>query len=64
MRNAKECKSYLAGQWCYKMCMLRDPTTAHTALQSWNNVVTISNNVAIMLQCCVALKNVVANRLV
>ena len=37
---------------------------AHTAWQCWNNVVTIRNNVATMLQRCVALKIVVANRLV
>ena len=34
----------------------------NTALQCWNNVGTIRNNVAIMLQRCVALKIVVANR--
>ena len=34
------------------------------ALQCWNNVVTIQNHVATMLQHCVALKLVVANRLV
>ena len=34
-----------------------------TARQCWNNVVTIRNNVATMLQRCVALKMVVANRL-
>ena len=34
----------------------------NTALQCWNNVVTIRNNVATMLQRCVALKIVVANR--
>ena len=32
----------------------------NTALQCWNNVVTIRNNVAAMLQRCVALKIVVA----
>ena len=36
----------------------------HTALQCWNNVVTTRNNVATMLQRCVALKIVVANCLV
>ena len=35
----------------------------NTALQCWNNVVTIRNNVATMLQRCAALKIVVANRL-
>ena len=35
----------------------------NTALQCWNNV-TIQNNVATILQSCVALKIVVANRLV
>ena len=36
----------------------------NTALQCWNNVVTIRNlNVATMLQRCVARKIVVANRL-
>ena len=34
----------------------------NTALQCWNNVVTIRNNVATMLQRCVALKIVIANR--
>ena len=33
-------------------------------MQCWNNVVTIQNNVATMLQRCVALELVVANRLV
>ena len=36
----------------------------NTTLQYWNNVVTIRNIVATMLQLCVALKVVVANRLV
>ena len=36
----------------------------NTALQCWNNVVTIQNNVATMLQRCVMLKIVVVNRLV
>ena len=36
----------------------------NTALQCWNNVVTIQNNVASMLQRCVPLKIVVVNRLV
>ena len=36
----------------------------NTAFQCWNNVVTIRNNVATMLQRCVALKIVIANRLV
>ena len=35
-----------------------------TELQCWSNVVTIRNNVATMLQRCVALKIVVANSLV
>ena len=35
-----------------------------TALQCWNNVETIRNNVVTMLQRCVALEIVVANRLV
>ena len=33
----------------------------NTALQCWNNVVTIRNNIATTLQRCVALKIVVAN---
>jgi len=37
---------------------------ANTALQCWNNVGTIQNNVAPMLQRCVPLKIVVVNRLV
>ena len=36
----------------------------NTAEQCWNNVVTILNNVATMLQRCVALKIAVANPLV
>ena len=36
----------------------------NTALQCWNNVVTIRNNVATVLQRCVALKILIANRLV
>ena len=35
----------------------------NTALQCWNNVVTIRNNIATILQRCVALKMGVANRL-
>ena len=34
----------------------------NTALQCWNSVAAISNNVGTMLQRCVALKKVVANR--
>ena len=34
----------------------------NTALQCWNNFATIQNNVAAMLECCIALKIVVANR--
>ena len=41
-----------------------DDFERNTALQCWNNVVTIRNNVATMLQRCAALKIVVANRLV
>ena len=41
-----------------------DDFYCNTELQCWNNVVTIRNNVATMLQRCVALKIVVANRLV
>ena len=41
-----------------------DDFWGNTALQCWNNVVTIRNNVATMLQRCVALKIVAANRLV
>ena len=36
----------------------------NTALQCWNNVGTIQDNVAPMLQRCVPLKIVVVNRLV
>ena len=36
----------------------------NTSLQYWNNVVNIRNNVATMLQRCVVLKIVVANRFV
>ena len=41
-----------------------DDFHGNTALQCWNNVVTIRNNVATMLQRCVALKIIIANRLV
>ena len=41
-----------------------DDIHGNTTLQCWNNVVTIGNNVATMLQRCVVLKLVVANRLV
>ena len=41
-----------------------DDFQRNTALQGWNNVVTIRNNVATMFQGCVALKIVVANRFV
>ena len=41
-----------------------DDFSCNTALQYWNNVVIIRNNVATMSQRCVALKIVVANRLV
>ena len=48
--------------------MLHDTIRNHdfkrkTALQCWNNVVTIPNNIVTMLQRCVALTIVVANRL-
>ena len=39
-----------------------DDFCRNTAWQCWNNVVTIQNNVAPMLQRCVALKIVAANR--
>ena len=41
-----------------------DDFKRNRALQGWNKVVTIRNNVATTLQRCVALKVVVANRLV
>ena len=41
-----------------------DDLKRNTALQCWNNVGTIRNNVATMLQSFVALKIVVANRYV
>ena len=41
-----------------------DDFERNISLQCWNNVVTIRNNVAAMLQRCVGLKIVVANRLV
>ena len=41
-----------------------DDFQPNTALQCWNNVATIQNNVGTMLQRYVALKIVVANRLV
>ena len=42
----------------------KDDFLRNTALQCWNNVGTIRNNVATMLQRCVALSIVVENRLV
>ena len=42
----------------------RDYFQRNTALQCWNNVASTQNNVATMLQRCVMLKIVVANRLV
>ena len=39
-----------------------DDVSHNTSLQCWNNVVTTRNNVATMLQRCVALKIVAANR--
>ena len=47
-----------------KMTLHNDNYWRNTALKCWNNVVTIRNNVATMLKYCVALKIVVANRLV
>ena len=41
-----------------------DDIWRNTALQCWNNVASIQNNVATMLQRCVVQKIVVANRLV
>ena len=41
-----------------------DDFERNISLQCWNNVVTIRNNVTTMLQRCVALKIVVASRLV
>ena len=39
-----------------------DDILRNTALQCWNNIATIWINAATMLQLCVALKIVVANR--
>ena len=44
--------------------ILNDNFKRNTELQCWNNVEIIRTNVATMLQRCVALKIVVANRLV
>ena len=44
--------------------ILNDDFSRNTEMQCWNNVVTIRNNVATMLQRCVALKIVMQNRLV
>ena len=41
-----------------------DDFQRNPALQFWNNIVTIENNVATMLQRCVSLKIVVADHLV
>ena len=41
-----------------------DDFKRNTGLKCWNNVVTIGNNVATMLQRHVVLKIIVANRLV
>ena len=42
----------------------KDGFHGNTALQCWNNVVAIRSNVATMLQRCVALRIIIANRLV
>ena len=42
----------------------KDDFWRNTTLQYWNNVATIRNNVATMMQRCFVLKIVVANRLV
>ena len=42
----------------------KDDFWPNTTLQYWNNVATIRNNVATMMQSCFVLKIVVANRLV
>ena len=44
--------------------ILNDDFSRNTEMQFWNNVVTIRNNVATMLQRCVALKIAMENRLV
>ena len=44
--------------------ILNDDFSRNTEMQFWNNVVTIRNNVAAMLQRCVALKIAMENRLV
>ena len=53
---------------CYRLTLhgtIRNDNFLHNAaLQCWNNVVTIRNNVATMLQRCVELKIDVVNRLV
>ena len=41
-----------------------DDFLRNTAMQYWNNVTTIRNDVTTMMQLCVALKIVVANCLV
>ena len=58
-------KLFLASRWC---CTGRFAATIFGAIQRYNvlepNAVTIRNIVATMLQRCVTLKIVVANRLV
>ena len=55
MRNPRSLKVMLHGTIC------NHNFQRNTALQYWNNVATIRNNVATMMQGCVALKIVVAN---
>ena len=63
------CPPYVEVSYSTKGDVTRDDSqrrflAQHTVLQCWNNVVTIRKYVATMLKRCVALKIVVANRLV
>ena len=62
------CKTWCKLTFWFVKGMLHDTIRNHDfkrkrALQCWNNVVTIPNNIVTMLQRCVALTIVVANRL-
>ena len=66
MKKVKGCEVYSSGSfpWTSPLSDRKVPKGVMfygTALQCWNSVVTVQNNVATILQRCVALKIVVAN---
>ena len=68
MKKVKGCEVYFSGSfpWTSPLSDRKVPNGVMfygTALQCWNSVVTVQTNVATILQRCVALKIVVANRL-